>query len=323
MNKLWRILGKTSPKARITLAVFAIIAIVLLFWLWQRNAAPKNPEERPHPIVRADLINDTDEDGLKDWEEALFRTNSGVADTDGDGTNDGEEIRKGRDPLKSGPEDALATSTARVAQTFIGAIPEGENLTERVAGLFVTQYLTPRLADPEFTSHPELLAQDALEATLAKTAQEQAMPRFSPKDVSLAPEDNSRTVRAYLANLDQAIRLSFKTTPPSEKLIQNFLAAIEKETYSSFKNFDKYLAEYDSFFERAKKLAIPASLANQHLRYLNAAAQEYEALKRMRLAAEDAVGALAGFHQYIDATDILLRLTHHFQTSYRNLSSQQ
>jgi len=57
-------------------------------------------------ITEAQL--DSDNDGLKDWEEKLWGTDPNNPDTDGDGVKDGEELKQGRDPLKPGPDDKLA-----------------------------------------------------------------------------------------------------------------------------------------------------------------------------------------------------------------------
>ena len=48
---------------------------------------------------------DSDNDGLKDWEENLYKTDPWNPDTDGDGYLDGEEINSGHNPLVKGPND--------------------------------------------------------------------------------------------------------------------------------------------------------------------------------------------------------------------------
>ena len=48
---------------------------------------------------------DSDNDGLKDWEETLWKTDPNNKDTDADGTTDGDEIATNRDPLTPGPND--------------------------------------------------------------------------------------------------------------------------------------------------------------------------------------------------------------------------
>ena len=73
---------------------------------------------------------DTDEDGLKDWEESLWGTDVKNPDTDGDGTSDGDEVAVKRNPTIAGPDDAYvenrrggsegeATSTEELSQTAL------------------------------------------------------------------------------------------------------------------------------------------------------------------------------------------------------------
>jgi hypothetical protein len=50
---------------------------------------------------------DADLDGLSDWQEELWKSDPTNPDTDGDGTNDGEEIAADRDPTIAGPNDIL------------------------------------------------------------------------------------------------------------------------------------------------------------------------------------------------------------------------
>lgn len=50
---------------------------------------------------------DGDMDGLSDWQEELWKSDPRNPDTDGDGTNDGEEIAADRDPTIPGPNDIL------------------------------------------------------------------------------------------------------------------------------------------------------------------------------------------------------------------------
>ncbi|MEN9921515.1 MAG: hypothetical protein RLZZ517_493 [Candidatus Parcubacteria bacterium] len=52
---------------------------------------------------------DEDKDGLSDWLEEFYKTDSKNPDTDGDGTNDGDEVAVDRDPTIKGPNDPLLT----------------------------------------------------------------------------------------------------------------------------------------------------------------------------------------------------------------------
>ncbi len=58
-----------------------------------------NDAERNKKEVAALKAVDTDADGLSDFDELnIFRTSPYIADTDSDGTRDGEEIRRGTSP---------------------------------------------------------------------------------------------------------------------------------------------------------------------------------------------------------------------------------
>ena len=70
-------------------------------------AGNNNQKEQGAALDASLTLKDTDQDGLKDWEEALWKTNPKNPDTDGDGTSDGEEVNSGRDPNKKGPDDLL------------------------------------------------------------------------------------------------------------------------------------------------------------------------------------------------------------------------
>ena len=48
---------------------------------------------------------DTDNDGLLDWEEEIYKTGPNNPDTDKDGYLDGEEVASGYDPTKPAPND--------------------------------------------------------------------------------------------------------------------------------------------------------------------------------------------------------------------------
>jgi len=58
---------------------------------------------------RSETATDSDNDGLKDWEEVLWKTDPKNPDTDGDGTPDGEEIKTWRNPLVRAPNDKFLT----------------------------------------------------------------------------------------------------------------------------------------------------------------------------------------------------------------------
>ncbi len=90
------------------------------------------------------IFQDSDQDGLSNDEEALYKTDPLDKDSDDDGYTDGVEVESGYDPLKPAPGDRVVSNTTVQASSTLGASDSlGEvddaNLTtavsEEIAGL--------------------------------------------------------------------------------------------------------------------------------------------------------------------------------------------
>src|SRR3989344_3970213 len=111
------------PKSSLAKGVFAVFAFAAFFagtvFIFGRQTPEEKLQAQIEKVVPLtdeekilvaqklqELSRDSDQDGLKDWEEIIYRTDASNADTDGDGTKDGEEIKQNRNPLVKGPNDA-------------------------------------------------------------------------------------------------------------------------------------------------------------------------------------------------------------------------
>jgi len=81
---------------------------------------------------------DSDGDGLKNWEEALWKTDPNNPDTDGDGVSDGEEIKTNRDPTIPGPNDKTTNIADRQKEYSEGG---PLNATDRLARDFFSNFI--------------------------------------------------------------------------------------------------------------------------------------------------------------------------------------
>ncbi len=72
---------------------------------------------------------DSDQDGLSNEEERLYKTNANERDTDGDGYADGVEVKSGYDPLRPAPGDKLFAGTSK-SENQSTSLDE-ENLTQK------------------------------------------------------------------------------------------------------------------------------------------------------------------------------------------------
>ena len=155
------------------------------------NGPPKTKEEAIELVQR-----DTDEDGLKDWEEKIYGTNPEKADTDKDGTSDEEEIKVSRNPIRPGPDDKLSIPLPP---------PEDNNKTQALANEFIGRSLTQVIAEGIAGGQPltELSDNPALQSYLDNLGGEHLLDKVIPPD--------RREFRLTQDNSPQAVKTYFNT----------------------------------------------------------------------------------------------------------------
>jgi len=87
--------------------LFILILIYLIFNNFKKSSDLSNLQKRITEGEKIKVMNDigdkdTDGDGLKDWQEVLYKTDKELVDTDNDGKTDFEEVKLGEDPLVYG-----------------------------------------------------------------------------------------------------------------------------------------------------------------------------------------------------------------------------
>lgn len=125
---------RLSKKAGVVLAVlvFALIGAVSFVFLKEDKKTEQTREDASnHERETLLALLDSDGDGLKDWEEAIYTTNPKNPDTDGDGAEDGAEIVENRDPLRVGPNDTLRRLSHNASPyALLEKVSDSGNMTE-------------------------------------------------------------------------------------------------------------------------------------------------------------------------------------------------
>lgn len=304
-----------SPKARVLLVVLVLGGIVVaLSFLPRKVAAPTGDNHtetlKTRETQAQKLKQDSDNDGLRDWEETIFKTDPHNADTDGDGAPDGEEVASNRDPLLKGPNDALAALAAPAA-TSTRALPR--NLTRDLAEKFGEQFVVPRLVRPGTP-----IDLDAFSAALAEEISSvpfTTAPRIKYQELVIAKDTSPAAVASYQKTVDRIVApfARWSNTPA----ILVFSEAMRDEDFSRLTALDPYLKTYEQVIPKLKKVAVPPALALLHLDYVNAGIRQHEAVKLMRNAEEDIVGAVAGAQEYVRTAQEFTTVVRKLQEEYK------
>lgn len=224
---------------------------------------------------------DSDNDGLSDWDEELYKTDPNNPDTDGDGTLDGEEIKLGRNPLVRAPGDKL----------FFYPLPYGDKynitkqvLNEGILDSVLESYIFQKgeyiLDHPEINSPDEFDAftdQETIEemskraiaqaySEMIKEAGEviKAVPeifdlKITDKDILITDDNSKEAIEKYLAQV--SLILNSDNFFLQERAYSALRASIEENDFSEL---DQLIKENDVKIETAKTITVPSSWKEIH-----------------------------------------------------------
>ncbi len=284
---------------------FIIIFLIILllgagsFWLlkdrdWQgSNKFVFEREKDLTPVLFQQNNKDSDNDGLSDWEEVLWKTNPNNPDTDGDGTTDGEEIKQGRDPLKPGPNDkysaenfAAATSTALVGTA-------DSNETEKLSQEFISQYLAYKV---QGGASLDQASKDKLITSLLNGLDLEIIPPYTIGSIKISTDNSQESLKNYASQLE--IILSKYVNPPPSMEVYIFKDMVDKKDESMVKELDKSVATYEGLRKDCLNLTAPSDLKNQHLKLVNSFALLKGISEKFSNHFNDPLGSLIAFEQY-------------------------
>lgn len=238
---------------------------------------------------------DSDNDGLKDWEEKLWGTDTNNPDTDGDGIPDGEELKQGRDPLKKGPDDKLVQFQSLPKEpepTF----KSPKNLIEELTRQLAVQYFSQKGQGEE----PAISAENIVQSVLSQSEGAILKDEFSEKDFNKFLPSTAENKRKYLNQLGKTLENNFKDIKGNEFEVLN--EALAKEKKEELDKLDPYITAYRKTVNDFKNASIPENkdYINLHLLLINIMRNLEKSVSAMKLSFEDPVQTVLGTEWYLN-----------------------
>ena len=226
-------------------------------------------------------LRDSDNDGLKDWEEELFKTNPNNPDTDNDGYIDGEEVNSGHNPLVKAPGDMLGFYPLPLGDKY--------NITKKVldeetVDSIVDSYIFQK--SQYVNDHPEINSPETFSA-LTKTSTIQEMIQraladaypliiekaqdtiseipeifqinISDEDINISEDNSKEAIKLYLSQVSSI--LNSDTFFLKEQSLRALEAAFKD---GDFSKLDQLIKLNDEKIEIAKEITVPSSWKEIH-----------------------------------------------------------
>jgi len=273
---------KKLPLVPVLVAIFlAIILILFVNAYSKREAFSKFNLWGGKETIVESQTKDSDNDGLQDWQEDLYKTDYLNPDTDGDGYLDGEEINSGHNPLVKAPGDT---------QMFY-PLPIGDQynitkkvLSEKTMQSIIDSYLAQKAE--YLNDHPNISSQETFTASVkTSTIQEMFLRALSDsyptlleeaektisempeifdieindKDIEISENNSQEAIKSYLAAVSAI--LNADNFLLQEKSLQAISSAFEN---ADFSQLDAIIKANDEKIERAKAINVPSSWKEIH-----------------------------------------------------------
>jgi hypothetical protein len=254
--------------------ILIILIIVLVGIVKNRKTVYKQNTEGKVVVLNEVVEKDTDNDGLKDWEESLWGTDINNPDSDKDGITDGDEVRKIQEFLgtndKNNPDNPINDKTktgalTRDILTIASAINQSGTITKE--------------------------SNDAITDEIAKYLEKSNVLKYSSTDLNIINTPTKKDIQTYFDLIKQSWTRAY-TTKEDLLLIYNYEKSMDAGTMTLYSDVSK------KFFkekENLLKMKVPSDYILIHLDYLNsvlAIASLYDDLSKSE---EDPATALSAF----------------------------
>jgi len=295
---------QSSKKIYFFVVVFVLLGGIFIgsyFVLKSRTAFTENTEtnqttENLNQTTIINLENDSDKDGLEDWQEILFGTDKNNPDTDNDGYLDGEEVLSGHNPLKPAPDDIII-------KTAEGDSRNKDNLTQYFAQQ-LAQQMSSLNPDPNTESLLKVSAQDILDNLSSKELNEIGsissglIPELIKEEDLKITKATKQSVLDYLKQIEAALKKNENTYED----VNTFKNVLQTGDFSKIRQI---ITTYQNNHQDIRVLTVPSGFAALHIELLNILALTKTSLENFSLLSDDPVKAYLGLEMYKQAYSLL------------------
>ena len=257
--------------------------------------------------VASDSEADPDNDGLKNWEEKIHKTDARNPDTDGDGYLDGEEVASGYDPTIPAPGDALAGTDANQPR------PLPQNLTNYLAQILTQKISSGEIApaegdrpladsdDPNMPVNQEIISEALYQ--VGQNAKQYFVLRAIP--------DNEIIIDATTLGKDSRLRYivaigsAMKYENASRLGIQEVVMMKQTVDTGDTGNIEIFINDYKETINALKAVKTPAELADLHKEQISIFELILQIMESVKNFRSDPAKAMAAVEIYPQAIDML------------------
>ncbi len=276
----------------VVLALVIIFATKILINIKDTNKKVLAETQQREIVLREKFLAlDSDNDTLKDWEEALWQTDPKIADTDKDGTDDGVEIKAYRDPLKPGPKDAFDATEVAATKKMMEEY-ESLNETEKFSRTIFANFLATQPVDGEMTdAQVEAFVADAVKNIPEK--KDSVVHTIKELTIMISPKETD--LENYRKTISDILTADF--LPFIAEDVKNLQLAITTSDPSKYKVVDKSIESYKTAVSSILKTKVPSLYTTDTLAIINSLEQIISSISDIKVFSVNPIISVPAINQ--------------------------
>ena len=254
-------------------------------FLSTRIAGAQSPAE----LLRAYAAKDTDQDGLEDWQEALYNTDPYNPESFEAGIKDGDAVAQGLIQPKVTVAEAPAPTDL---DSIPGTAAAPNSVTDRFAQELFKQYVLGRGTTAPTTEQIATFVEDGVHDLVETNA---VPDTFVGSDIRASGTSGPAATRTYLEQVELAFA---NNTIPSDKNELLYFADAVNGDAAALKQIKDISGAYKNIANALMKVPVPEGLQLSQLKIANAVMHMSEVTADMASMEDDPIRALMGIGLY-------------------------
>tara|TARA_B100000745_G_scaffold140141_2_gene91527 strand:+ start:1305 stop:2213 length:909 start_codon:yes stop_codon:yes gene_type:complete len=226
---------------------------------------------------------DSDNDGVRDWEEALLGLDPNNPDSNGNGITDGDELAAAREEFEAEKSTADASSTTQT-----------DLLTREIFGAYIQ------------SKQRGTYDGTAFDFIIAQATNSQFNTRYTTKytldDINTTPDMSPERILQYKQEFQDAI---IPVTTITEYELTTYGRAIETGSETEFEKLVAAALVYDQIATTLLSLTVPEDAAQAHLDLVNSFSTFAKILSAMGSNPEDPILTFVATRNFIEGEDAI------------------
>ncbi len=280
--------------------VFSAVLIIGAYLLARNIGSPPFAEASAETaLLQAIATRDSDADGLPDWEESLYGTDSHITDTFSLGMTDGEAVARGLVVPKAIADISTASSSPMsINEDGLPPAPKEGTLTSAFAQNFFTLFMTAKEANGGGDLTESQMNDVASQALASLASIVPSSDYKSAKDIN-AIESNKESFSEFAVKAEAVFLKNTGNASKSEILyLQD---AIEKNDETAFTHIAEIAKMYRDTAVGLSVLPVPRELADDTLKLINAMMRISGIASDFAKANTDPLATMLALNQYPQA----------------------